>query len=422
MSEAREPNFRREYGRLVATLARRFGLRHLETIEDAAQSALMSAVETWPRAGAPDEPSAWLTRVAQRRVLDALRDASTHERLLAAQAPVEAVEAEPRAYLRHDFRDDLLRMLFVCCDDALPEAAQLTLALKTLCGFGIREIAERLFVSDANVYKRLARARLRLRESADLGAELGPESLAARRPAVLRVLYLLFTEGYQSAHPRFALRRELCDEALRLAGLLWEHPLGQVPETAALLALMSLHSARLAGRSDGSGGLLLLEEQDRSSWDRRQIAEGMRWLARSADGERLTRFHVEAGIAAAHCLAPTLQATRWDDVVRGYAQLEALAPSPLHRLNRAIALAELRGPAAGLAVLEDEPPPKWLERSYLWSATLADLHRRLGSSEAAARHRALALAAAPNDAVRRLIRRRLGGALQPGGRRSDEPR
>src|SRR5205814_8793571 len=180
------------------------------------------------------------------------------------------------------------------------------------------------------------------------------------------VLYLLFNEGYLSAHAEFAIRGDLCDEALRLAALLAEHPVGAVPETFALLALMHLHTARFAARVDGSGGLLLLEEQDRRLWDHEQMRVGAEWLARSASGDAFSRYHAEAGIAAEHCFAPSFRATRWKEIAELYSMLEQIAPSPLHTLNRAVAVAEWQGAEAGLAVLRGLEPPAWLAGSYLW--------------------------------------------------------
>jgi RNA polymerase sigma-70 factor (ECF subfamily) len=224
--------------------------------------------------------------------------------------------------------DDMLRMLFVCCDEAIPWESRLVLALKTLCGFSTAEIALRLFTSEANVHKRLGRARDRLRQAPpNVDAPLG--TLRSRLPDVYAVLYLLFNEGYLSAHDQHAIRRELCDEAVRLTTLLAEHPVGAVPETFALLALMHLHVARLGSRVDAMGGLLLLEEQDRSLWDRERIQLGAEWLARSAVGDVFSRFHAEAGIAAEHCFAPSFQATRWNVIADLYAMLERIAPSPL---------------------------------------------------------------------------------------------
>jgi RNA polymerase sigma-70 factor (ECF subfamily) len=236
---------------------------------------------------------------------------------------------------------------------------------------------------------------------------------------VRSIIYLLFTEGYLSSHAEEAIRRELCDEAMRLANVLAEHPCGGDPETFALLALMHLHAARLHARQDGSGGLLLLEEQDRARWDQAEIHRGLAWLAKSAQGDVFSRYHAEAGIAAEHCLAPSVAETRWDRIVECYELLERLAPSALHTLNRAVAIAQWRGPEEALAVLSGLEPPSWLEGSYQWMAVLADLHRRAGHREIAQRYQETALASAPSAAVRELLERRLqiaGGARRKRGR------
>jgi RNA polymerase sigma factor (sigma-70 family) len=384
-------------------------VHYIEDVEDAVQSALMTALERWTVAGLPDNPPAWLFRVAYNNLLGELRQRSGRRRILEQNVTDElaALPNEAENFLAGEVQDDLLRMLFVCCDDAIPEDSQLVLALKTLCGFSIREIALRLFTTEENVYKRHARARSRLQERPFRPGELMGEQLAARRPAVHRILYLLFTEGYLSSHAKVAIRRELCDEAIRLATLLAEHSVGQVPETFALLALMHLHAARLTARQDNSGGLLLFEEQDRERWDRNQIQIGLEWLAKSAEGDCFSRYHAEAGIAAEHCLAPSFRETRWEKVVECYALLERIAPSALHKLNRAVAVAEWKGPAEGLAVLEGFEPPTWLASSYIWAAVLADLHRRGGNSEVANRYRDIAFESAPTPAVKALLQRRL---------------
>ena len=402
--------FRHEYSRVVALLNFRVGVEHLETVEDAVQSALLTALEAWKVSGLPDNPSAWLYRVAHNNLVGSLRQQSRRYRILEQQAKdqPEAHGDDPKDLGTDDVQDDLLRMLFVCCDEAIPVESQLVLALKVLCGFDVREIALRLFTSEAGVYKRLGRARSRLRERPDLSGTLQSEQYLTRLPAVHQILYLLFTEGYLSAHHAVAIRQELCKEAIRLTTLLAEHPVGQTPETFALLALMHLHTARLTARQDAAGGLLLLEEQDRSLWDRQGIQIGLEWLALSAQGERFSRYHAEAGIAAEHCLAPSFHETRWDRVVDCYALLEQVVPSALHRLNRAIAVAEWQGPLAGLAVLKGFEPPTWLAGSYLWTAVLADLHRRCGHVDVARQYRDAALQSAPTLAVKDLLKRRLG--------------
>jgi RNA polymerase sigma-70 factor (ECF subfamily) len=386
------------------------GEYYIEDVDDAVQSALMTALESWKIAGLPDNPQAWLFRVAHNSLMGVLRQRARRQRILeeSAQADVVPPENGPEVFLLGQVRDDLLRMLFVCCDEAIPVESQLVLALKTLCGFDIREIALRLFTSEANVYKRLSRARSRLRELSAFPEELTGEQYASRLPAVHTILYVLFTEGYLSSHAETAIRQELCNEAIRLATLLAAHPLGQEPETFALLALMYLHAARLTARQDGFGGLLLLEEQDRGLWDSQEIQLGLEWLARSAQGAYFSRYHAEAGIAAEHCLAPSFYETRWDRVVGCYTMLESIAPSPLHRLNCAVAVAEWQGPAAALAALKDFEPPTWLVGSYHWSAVLADLYRRCDDAQTAERYRVAALNSAPSPAVKELLQRRLG--------------
>ncbi len=404
--------FRHEYSRLVAVLARRFGARHIETIEDAVQTALAKALDSWVADGLPDNPSAWLFRVARNQLFDDFRRKAGRDRILANNAhEFEAEEPEsPSAFAASEMHDDLLRMLFSCCGDAVSTDAQLVLALKILCGFDIHEIAARLFIAEDTAYKRLTRARERLKQVSFNVGELSAGDYSARLPAVHKIIYLLFTEGYLSSHADRAIRRELCEEAIRLATILVEHPAGQEPQTYALLALMHLHIARLSARQDAAGGLLLLEEQDRSLWDRGRIAIGLDWLAKASEGDYFSRFHAEAGVAAEHCLAPSFSETRWDRVAECYALLERIAPSAIHRLNRAVAIAERQGADSGLKVLEGFEPPSWLAGSYLWSAVLADLHRRCGHADTAASFRELAMAAAPTAAVRSLLSRRLGGA------------
>jgi RNA polymerase sigma-70 factor (ECF subfamily) len=384
--------FRRELGRLVSILSRRFGLHRIELCEDAAQTALLRATQSWSST-LPDDPGAWLYRVAHNHVVDELRRERRDERHL-AEVQVD--------YAQQQVHDDVLRLLFVCADPAIPPESQLVLALKTLCGFSIGEIALRLFQTEDAIHKRLQRARARLREHAEIQS-IDPE----RVHGVLHMLYLLFNEGYSSAQPDRVIRRELCDEALRLALMLKEDPSGALPETDALVALMCLHAARFDARLDGLGGLLLLEEQDRSLWDRELVQRGLAHLTRSARGERLSRYHAEAGIAAEHCLAPSYPETNWDEIVRLYEVLERIAPSPLNVLNRAIALSEWKGPDAGFAALEEIEAPGWLVGYYLWDAALGELHRRRGDRDRALTHTQRAMVAAPTNPEKALLERRL---------------
>jgi len=405
-----EHYFRREYGRLVAVLVRHAGLSHLEAVEDAVQDALLSALTAWLADGIPHDPSAWLYRVAHNHLLGVLRKDQRHQRILGGgagdQGAVDGEDPLPAAFAG-EVRDELLRMLFVCCDENIPHESRLVLALKTLCGFSIGEIAFRLFTTEATIYKRLARAREWLRQGEVDTQTPSLETLRSRLSGVHAVIYLLFNEGYLSTRAEHAIRAELCDEAIRLGTLLATHPVGAAPPTFALLALMHLHAARLASRQDAAGGLLLLEEQDRSLWDAEHLYQGATWLARAAQGDVFTRFHAEAGIAAEHCFAPSFADTRWNEIAELHAVLERIDPSPIHTLNRSVAVAEARGPQAGLAVLDGVVPPAWLDGHYLWDAVLADLHHRAGHATTAERHRDRALAAAPSTAVRQLLHRRL---------------
>jgi RNA polymerase sigma factor (sigma-70 family) len=400
-----EHYFRHEFGRMVSVLSRRFGVHRLALCEDAVQTALLRAMQSWSQQELPDDRSAWLYRVAHNEVLSALR---REKRIDASVDSAEemATDAEP-VYLEHEVKDDQLRMLFVCANPEIPRESQLVFALKILCGFSVEEIALRLFQSPEAVYKRLQRARTALRERVGNLDSPGFGELATRLPAVLEILYLLFTEGYSSAQPDQVIRHELCEEAIRLGRLLDEHPVGAIPETSALLALMYLDAARFESRVDGTGGLLLLEEQDRSRWDRELIQIGISYLHRAARGEAFTRYHIEAAIAAEHCLAPSYRETRWSEIAKLYQKLEDIVPSPIHALNRAIAIAEWQGPEAGLALLEAINPPPWLLGYYLWDAALGELYRRRGDLDRAKSYLSRALKAAPTHAEQALIRRRL---------------
>lgn len=416
--------FRHESARLVATLVRRFGGARLDVIEDAVQAALVAALSTWKRDGVPDNPSAWLTRVANNNVLDQLRREKTAgawpgDERVSLVSPADPAPS-PRPALEQSIADDELRMLFVCCDEQLTNETRLALSLKFVCGFGVREIAARLFLTEANAQKILERGRARLREvfeanpDADLLAPPAP-SLEARLGAVQNVIYLLFNEGYSALDEHVETRREVCDEAVRLASLLVHHPATQTATSWALLALLELHASRFDARVGNDGQLLLLDQQDRSRWDRQRIARGLECLWRSGSGETFSRFHAEAAVLAEHCMAPSFAETRWSEIVAMYELLETQQPSPLHTLNRAIALAEWKGAEAGLALLRATAPPRWLAGYYLWDATQGELLRRLGRFAEAERHLGRAHEQAPtrterNQLARRLERCRAGDA------------
>ncbi|WP_041417626.1 RNA polymerase sigma factor [Shewanella woodyi] len=400
--------FRHEYGKLVSLLSHRVGMRHIEMIEDAVQFALTTALDNWIREQIPKNPSAWLFRVASNKLVSELRSETRHNELL--QDNLEQLSrraAEPSQFhLPNELEDEMLRMLFICCDHKVPIESQLIFALKSLCGFSISEIAIRLFSSEANIYKRLSRARNTLKKISPPSFELSNSDYIKRLPSVTRILYLMFTEGHLSSNVDFAIRKDLCEEAIRLTLILVNHSVGDNPECHALLSLMFLNLSRMSAREDMSGALLLLEEQNRELWDRGCIEHGLYWLAKSADGQHFSRYHAEAGVAAEHCLASSYKKTNWERIVDCYLLLEQSAPSALHQLNRAIAIAEWKGPQAGLEVLQANTPPSWLASNYLWSAVLADLHLRAREYQLGEYYSIEAIHSAPSQQICDLLKRR----------------
>jgi RNA polymerase sigma factor (sigma-70 family) len=413
--------FRTEAGRLTAHLVRRFGAHRLELCEDAVQSALEKALLAWPRRGTPDNPSAWLTTAARNFALDRLRTG--------ARVEVEADEAvlvphasdPPRASLHGEIEDDTLRMLLVCCDEELPVQTRLVLSLKLVCGFSLREIASRLFLGEEAAQKVISRGRESLKDLMTRADDAWDAPSAARLEQRLasaqHVVYLLFNEGYSSQKVDEPIRRELCDEALRLGQLLVSGSETGQPSSFALLSLLHFLAARL----DPAGHLLLLEEQDRSRWDQQHIREGLRCFSLATETDSFSRYHGEAAIQLEHCLAPSFAETRWAEIVDFYEILERLAPSPLYTLNRAIALAQLKGPRVGLELLEANKPPAWLGGYYLWGATLGELHRQNGAFDRAERYLEQAIELAPTNAEKALFTRRLEQCRAGSSARSRRP-
>ncbi len=412
--------FRREFGRLVAILASRLGVAHLHLAEDVVQDALLRAMQVWPFTGVPENPSAWLLQTARNRAFDTLRRGHVLAKKTTTLAPLieetarEALAAPPPQF-EDEIADSQLRMMFVCCHPGLPADAQVALVLKTLCGFGEGEIAAAFLARTDAITKKLVRARKFLRDSG-VAVELPPaRQLAPRVETVLHALYLLFNEGYKASQGDTLLREDLCTEALRLGELLASHPLGDRAETHALLALQYLHTARLPARVADDGTLLVLAAQDRTKWDQQKIRRALAHLGKSADGGRITRYHLEAAIAAAHALAPDYEQTNWPHILELYDALLALDPSPVVALNRAVALARAQGATAGLVALERIPRRRALENYHLFHAVHGQLLLDAGrpADAAQALRRALALATVP--AERELLTQRLAAASATAG-------
>ena len=395
---------------MVAYLTKIFGFGRLDLAEDVVQDTLCRALEMWPLHGVPDNPSAWLMRVARNRAIDLVR----HHDPLRYMAPElvsllsgrENLSGETAAW-DEEIRDDQLRMMFSCCHPDLSIDAQVTLILKTLCGFSVSEIAHALLASEDSIEKRLGRARKLFRQSGTLAEVVDASDIPQRLEAVYQAIYLLFNEGYQGSRSDQMVREELCFEALRLSLLLSEHPEGNTPTTHALLALLCFHAARLRGRMGDDGTLIQLELQDRSKWDRELIERGFHFLDKASRGHEVSAYHLEAAIASLHCVAPTYETTEWARILELYDILYQLKPSPIVALNRAIALGHARGPDEGLAALEKIPDSGRLRDYPFYPAAQGEFHLRAGRPAEAGKLFARALRLARSRAETEFFERKV---------------
>lgn len=386
--------FRRAHAQIVATLARIFGVERLALAEDVAQDAIVRALEVWKVNGMPANPTAWLIATAKNRALDVLRKERTAERL--------APEVE-RAFTDEAIRDDQLRMMFTCCHPSLAEEVQVALVLHILCGFGAPEIAGAFLATRAAIEKRLARGKQEL-ATIDSLFELADAELPARLESVQRALYLLFSEGY---HGTSAIRTDLCAEAIRLVALLCELPAAATPATHALAALMLLHAARLPARMDAEGELNAFADQDRARWDLRLVVEGIDQFEQATVGEAVSPYHIEAAIAVVHASAPGVEATNWAAICELYDQWMVVAPTPVVALNRAIAIGQRDGAAAGLAAVHAIEGVDRLASYPFYPAALGELELARDDRAAAHAHFTAALVLARNSAERRHLEKRL---------------
>jgi len=401
-----EAAFRQEAAVALATVARLTG--DVQLAEDAIAEAHAAALESWPTAGIPDRPGAWITTVARNRALDVLRRESRRGDLeQRAALALAGLEASPTVVA--PVEDDQLQLLFTCCHPAFAPETRVALALRFVCGLRVPEIARVLLQGEEAVGKRIQRAKAKLR-AAEIPLRLPPADLLPERvPSVLECVYLLFTEGYAATEGDAWVRTELCDEAVRLARLL-ARTLPDEPGASALAALVLLQDSRRSTRVDDEGHPVLLADQDRARWDRERIDEGLRWFRAARSHPEMSAgaaaFLVQAAIAAEHARAPTWERTDWPAIVACYDQLAHLTPSPVVLLNRAIAVSQADGPAVAqplLVALADDPR---LARSTALALALADVAERLGDVDAAGAHLVEAERRAATDAERAHVERR----------------
>jgi RNA polymerase sigma-70 factor, ECF subfamily len=420
VQRALDAAFREEWGRIVAALIRRTG--NWDLAEECAQDSFTEALRRWPVDGVPQRPGAWLTTVAGNRAIDRLRRGARGAELL-EQAGREALtqpEADEQAMPElldetDEIEDDRLRLIFTCCHPALALEGRVALTLRSLAGLSTVEIAKAFVVSEATMAKRLTRAKAKI-AAAGIPYRVPPSHLLPERTAgVLAVLYLMFNEGYSASSGAELIRAGLCDEAIRLGHAL-RALMPDEPEVSGMLALMLLQHSRRDARVTGDGELITLEQQDRELWDREEIREGLGLLEAALGQRRAGPFQLQAAIAACHARAASTERTDWSEIAELYALLEAQLPSPVVRLNRAVAVAMAGDIDAGLAILAELDDDGRLDGYYLLAAARADLLRRRGDRTGAAAAYGRALPLAPSAVERRYLERRLTEVGAAGGR------
>jgi RNA polymerase sigma factor (sigma-70 family) len=375
--------FRHESGKMVSVLSRLLGLQNIEMAQDIVQDTLLQAMNTWGYNGIPDNPPAWLYRVAKNKAIDFLRRKKKFKEITPQYAYL--VESEysltptvNNLFLENEIQDSQLRMMFACCHPSIPEESQVAMALKTLCGLSLNEIARAFLTNDETISKRIYRAKEKIKaEKIELDVPDNNE-LPERIDAVLKSLYLLFNEGYNSSHPEQLIREDLCEEAMRLCLLLTQHSLTNYPRSKALLSLMCFQSSRLNARLDDKGNIILLKYQDRSKWNRQLIKKGFDYLDAAAEPFEVSAYHFEAAIASLHAAAPSFEQTDWKSIYHLYEMLYDAQPNPIVAMNKAIASAYAISKQKALEELKEI---KGLEHHHLYYASIGEMYFDLQEKE-----------------------------------------
>jgi RNA polymerase sigma-70 factor (ECF subfamily) len=408
LSRTIETLYRSESGRILATLARLLG--DLDVAEEAMHEAFAAALDTWPQAGVPAKPRPWLISTARFKAIDGMRrrarfDSAEKDLALYTEARVNQARIGEAPHEEEEIEDDRLRLIFTCCHPALPPEAHVALTLREVCGLTTEEIAKAFLITPSTLAQRIVRAKAKIRETPIPYEVPTPQELPERLDAVLQVIYLVFNEGYSAAAGAEVTRAELTGEAIRLGRLLTD--LQPEPEVMGLLALMLLQESRRAARTSPAGELILLENQDRSLWNREQITEGVALVERAMNSRRFGPYTLQAAIAAVHAEAKSVAATDWRQIVALYNQLVRIQPSPVTYLNRAVAIALLYGPEAGLAHIDAVLAHGELANYYLAHSARADMCRRLGRTAEARSSYEKALALTQQEPERQFLQERI---------------
>ena len=404
--------FRHESGKLIAVLTKVFGPHNIEMAEDVVQDTLLQAMHSWKMNAVPDNPTAWLFRVAKNKAIDIIRKDKRHKEFAANISYLLKSEYTLSSTVNEivsadDIEDDQLRMMFTCCHPSLSTESQVSLILKTLCGFSITEISKAFISSTDTIEKRLYRAKQQFREKKIEYEIPSGNELETRLDNVLTAIYLLFNEGYNSAYHTAIIRRDLQDEAIRLCELLTKNNHTKNPKVYALLALMYVTVARNDARIDKEGNILLLEQQDRSLWNREFIQLGLQYMEQSAAGDEITSYHLEALIACEYVLAEDYKHTNWNVILKYYDMLYQQKPSSVVALNRAVIVGELKGAAAGIEAIHSIVNIDTLKNYYLLPAILGDMHRKIGEVQIANDYFAKAISLTSNEAEKKLLREKI---------------
>ncbi len=410
--------FRHESGKMVSVLTKIFGPENLETAEDVVQQTFMDAIQLWKFKGVPENPSAWLFKVAKNKAIDVVRknkysrnyDFNDSERILLTSEYTLASTMD-KLWNEDLVQDDMLRMMFACCHAEISTENQITLILKTLCGFSTAEIAKTFLTSEDTVSKRLYRTKEFFREQKIKFAIPSNDELQNRTEAVLNSIYLLFNEGYSSTHSNELIRKDLIDEAMLLCKLLLENKSTQLPQCYALMALMCFHAARSESRISATGEIILLPVQDRSTWNFELIARGNEYMNQAAFGDAITSYHLEAAIAYEHCIAPNFEKTNWLRILDLYNWLCKIAPSPVAELNKVVALLQVEGALAAKQQLTMLAEDKKMHNFYLYHSLLGEINALLLNSVEAKKNFETAMQLSQSVPERKILRDKIHALL-----------